>query len=64
MYIEPRSFLSRLLGAAWTTLCICGLLWLAIRLLEQIWVWLAVVVVVAALVKLVFWWRNLHREMW
>ena len=39
MYIQPISLLSRLLGAAWTILFIATLLWLAVHLLAEVWVW-------------------------
>lgn len=64
MYMPPQSILSRLLGAAWTLLIICGLLWLAVRLLQQVWMWVIAVLILAVLVRLVFWWQRLRREYW
>lgn len=64
MYIQPKSFLSRLLGAAWTILLISLLLWLAAHLLVEVWSWLVVIVAVVILVRIAFWWRRLRREFW
>jgi carbon starvation protein CstA len=64
MYIQPKSFLSRLLAAAWTILVIAVLLWIAARLLADVWGWLVGIVVVIVLVRLGFWLRRLHREDW
>jgi CHASE2 domain-containing sensor protein len=64
MYIQPKSFLSRLLGAAWTILLICVLLWLAACLLAKVWVWIVVIVTVVTLVRTGIWWRRLRREWW
>jgi hypothetical protein len=64
VYFPPKSFLSRLLGAAWTLLFIAVLLWLAVWLLMQIWLWivgialLCIVAIVAVRV-----WRVRH-ERW
>jgi hypothetical protein len=58
MYIQPKSFLSRLLGAAWTVLVIALLLWIAAQLLADILGWLVVFIVVMVLVRLGIWaWR-------
>jgi hypothetical protein len=62
MYIHPRSFLSRLLGAAWTILLISLLLWLAARLLAEAWMWLVGIIIVATLVRLGFLIRRLRQE--
>jgi hypothetical protein len=63
MYI-PKSFLSRLLGATWTVLLICVLLWLAARLLAEVWVGIVVIVALSILVRIGLWWRRLRREWW
>lgn len=63
MYI-PKSLLSRLLGAAWTILLICVLLWLAARLLADVWIWILIIAAVVILVRLGIWWRRLRRELW
>lgn len=64
MYIHPKSFLSRLLSAAWTILVISVVLWLAARLLADIWIWIVVIVTVATLIRLGLWWRRLRRDWW
>jgi Flp pilus assembly protein TadB len=63
MYI-PKSFLSRLLGAAWTILVIAVLLWIAVQLLVQVWIWIVVIVAVVSLIRLALWWRYLRRDWW
>lgn len=64
MYIQPKSWLSRLLGAAWTLLFIAALLWLAIHLLAEVWIWIVAIVLIAALIRVGFWWRSIRREYW
>ena len=63
MYI-PKSLLSRLLGAAWTILLIAVLLWLAVHLLAQVWIWIVAILGVVLLVRIGLWWRRAHREDW
>lgn len=63
MYI-PKSFLSRLLGVAWTVLLISLLLWLAASLLAKVWEWIVVIIVVVILIRIGIWWRRLRREYW
>lgn len=64
MYLQPKSFLSRLLGAAWTLLVIAGLLWLAVQLLADVWIWLVGVVALIVLVRLGIWARRWRRDEW
>jgi type IV secretory pathway TrbL component len=64
MYIHPKSFLSRLLSAAWTVLLIAVLLWIAAQLVADIWGWLVVFVAVVVLVRLGFWAWRWRREAW
>lgn len=64
MYIQPKSFLSRLLAAAWTVLIISLLLWLATSLLAKIWVWIVVIVAIFVMIRIGIWWRRLRREYW
>lgn len=63
MYV-PKSFLSRLLGAAWTVFLIALLLWGAIWLLATIWVWIVVFVAIGALIGVGIWIWRLRRERW
>lgn len=64
MYIQPKSFLSRLLGAAWTILVIAVLLWLAMRLLADVWIWLVGILALVVLVRLGIWARRWRRDAW
>lgn len=64
MYIQPKSFLSRLLGVAWTVLLISLLLRLAAHLLADVWIWVIAIVAVVILVRIGFWWRSFRREYW
>ena len=63
MYI-PKSFLSRVLSAAWTILLICTLLWLAARLLADVWIWIVVIVALVILVRIGIWAWRWRREEW
>ncbi|MGC4104874.1 MAG: hypothetical protein QM753_00785 [Thermomicrobiales bacterium] len=63
MYIQ-KSFLSRLLGAAWTILIIAVLLWVAVKLLEDIWIWIVVIAVVVLGIRIAFWLRRFRRDQW
>lgn len=63
MYLQ-KSFLSRLLGAAWTILIIAVLLWLAVKLLASVWIWIVVIGVVLLLIRIAVWLRRFHREQW
>jgi type IV secretory pathway TrbL component len=64
MYIQPKSLLSRLLGAAWTVLLIAVLLWLAAKLVADVLGWLVAVVAVILLVRIGMWAWRWHREEW
>lgn len=64
MYLQPKSWLSRLLGAAWTVLVIAVLLWLAVQLLADVWIWLVGIVSLVLLVRLGIWARRLRRDEW
>lgn len=63
MYLQ-KSFLSRLLGAAWTILLVAALLWLAVHLLAAVWIWIVVIGVVLLLTRIAFWLRRFHRDQW
>lgn len=63
MFIQ-KSLLSRLLGAAWTILITALLLWFAVRLLADVWIWIVAIIVLLIAIRLGFWWRSIHREYW
>lgn len=63
MYLQ-KSLLSRLLGAAWTILVIAVLLWLAVQLLADVWLWLVGIIALTGLVRLSLWARRWHRDEW
>lgn len=63
MYV-PKSFLSRLLGAAWTILIIAVLLWLAVHLLAEVWLWVVGIMAVAIVIRIACWLRRFRRDQW
>ncbi|MGN6032924.1 MAG: hypothetical protein ACTHQE_14815 [Thermomicrobiales bacterium] len=63
MYLQ-KSFLARLLGAAWTILVVAVLLWVAVKLLQDVWIWVVTFVVVAVLLRIAFWLRRFRRDQW
>lgn len=64
MYIQPKSLLSRLLGAAWTILLISLLIWLAIHLLAEVWIWVVGIFAIGIAIRIGFWWRQIRRDYW
>lgn len=64
MSSSDRSPLQVALAAAWTVLFIAVLLWVAVWLISQIWVWLLVAAVLAGLVTVLMWWWRLRRDRW
>ena len=64
MYLQPKSFLSRLLGAAWTVLIIVVLLWVAVHLLADVWIWIAGIVAAVLLIRIGLWVRRFRRDQW
>ncbi|MGN6484577.1 MAG: hypothetical protein ACTHMX_09240 [Thermomicrobiales bacterium] len=63
MYLQ-KSFVARLLGAAWTILVVAVLLWVAVKLLQDVWIWVVTFVVVAVLLRIAFWLRRFRRDQW
>jgi hypothetical protein len=63
VYLQ-KSFLARLLGAAWTILVVAVLLWVAVKLLQDVWIWVVTFVVVAVLLRIAFWLRRFRRDQW
>ncbi|KZE42036.1 hypothetical protein [Microbacterium sp. T32] len=49
---------------AWTVFFIALLLWAAVWLIQQIWVWLLVLLAVVLLVGGVVWWLRARRDRW
>lgn len=64
MYLQPKSFLSRLLGAAWTILIIAVLLWLAAHLLADVWIWIVGIIAVLLLTRIRIRLRRFRRDQW
>lgn len=56
-----QGFFAKLLAIAWTVFVACLLLWLAVWLIQQIWVWLLVIAVVATGVSVLVWYRRRDR---
>lgn len=49
---------------AWTVFLVALLLWLSVWLIEQVWVWLLILLVASLLVGGVVWWLRLRRDRW
>lgn len=49
---------------AWTVFLIALLLWAAVWLIQQVWVWLLVILVVGLVVGGLVWWLRLRRDRW
>lgn len=64
MYIQPKSLLSRLIGAAWTIFFAAVLFWLAVQLLGDVRTWIVVIAAIAILIRLAWWWRGIRRDYW
>jgi membrane protein DedA with SNARE-associated domain len=61
---DPVGPSRRLWNASWLILGTCLLLWLAVQVILQIWLWLVVGVAVTALLwGLSVWWRR-RRDRW
>lgn len=64
MYIQPKSLLSRLIGAAWTIFFAAVLIWLAVHLLGDVLIWIVAIALLVLAVRAAFWWRQLRRDYW
>lgn len=49
---------------AWTVFLIALLLWGAVWLIQQVWVWLLVILAVVLLVGGLLWWWRAPRDRW
>lgn len=49
---------------AWSVLLIAALLWGAVWLLSQIWIWLLVLAGLIGIITLVLWWVRARRDRW
>lgn len=61
---SDRSRLQAALALAWTVLLIAALLYAAVWLICQIWVWLLVFALLAGTVTALVWWLRLRRDRW
>ena len=61
---SDRSTLQAALALAWTVLLIAALLYAAVWLICQIWVWLLVLVLLAGAVTVLVWWLRIRRDRW
>lgn len=59
-----RDPLSAALSLAWTVLLVCLLLWAAVWLIQQIWVWLLVGLIVTAAVVVSLTWYRSRQDRW
>jgi phosphate/sulfate permease len=49
---------------AWTVFLVALLLWAAVWLIQQVWVWLLVLFAVVLLVGGLVWWWRVRRDRW
>ena len=61
---SDRSPLQAALALAWTVLLIAALLYAAVWLICQIWVWLLVLALLAGAAIALMWWLRLRRDRW
>lgn len=59
-----RSPLRASLAVAWTVLLIAALLYAAVWLICQIWVWLVAISLFAGAIATLAWWLRLRRDRW
>ncbi|MEV7757843.1 hypothetical protein AB0O16_07555 [Microbacterium sp. NPDC089180] len=61
---SDRGPLQAALAMAWTLLLITVLLWAAVWLISQIWVWLVVVALLIGASTALLWWLRVRRDRW
>lgn len=49
---------------AWTMFLVALLLWVTVWLIQQVWVWLLVLLAVVLLVGGLVWWLRVRRDRW
>ncbi|KTS91154.1 hypothetical protein NS183_05765 [Microbacterium testaceum] len=49
---------------AWTVFLVALLLWAAVWLIQQVWVWLLILLAVVVLVGSLVWWWRMRRDRW
>lgn len=49
---------------AWTVFLVALLLWATVWLIQQVWVWLLVILAVILLVGWLVWWMRARRDRW
>ncbi|MDQ1175022.1 Flp pilus assembly protein TadB [Microbacterium testaceum] len=64
MSSPERSLLQAALALARTLLLIAALLWAAVWLVSQIWVWLVVIGCGIGVFGLLLWWLRARRDRW
>ncbi|MEV7828367.1 hypothetical protein [Microbacterium enclense] len=61
---SDRSPLQAALALAWAVLLIAALLYAAVWLIRQIWVWLLVLTLLAGTLTVLVWWLRVRRDRW
>lgn len=59
-----RRFLDTVVAFAWTVLLIALLLWSAVWLISQIYIWLIVLAAIAAATWVAMWWLQRRSDRW
>jgi len=49
---------------AWTAFLVALLLWAAVWLIQQVWVWLLVILAVVLVLGGLVWWLRVRRDRW
>lgn len=64
MSSSDRGALEAAKAFAWTVFLIALLLWAAVWLIQQVWVWLLVLLAVTLLIGGAVWWLRARRDRW